>query len=156
QRGTDELLAEYYAGFGPAAGKVKAYFEYWEKYTAENRARTNQAFEELTASRWRTWAKAAHAVFPPECFAPAEAILAEAAAACAGDREAASRVEFLRKGLEHAKLCARAAALLTLADPSSTPDRGRKALAELLAFRRANEGSGIDNFNHDAWVEDLS
>lgn len=156
QRKADELLAEYYAGFGPAARDVQAYFDYWERYTAENRARTNQAFEELTASRWRTWAKAAHAVFPPTSFAPAEAILAQAEAACAGDREAAARVEFLRKGLEHAKLCARAAALLTLADPSSTPARGREALEKLLAFRRANERSGIDNFNHDAWVEDLS
>lgn len=155
-RGADELLAEYYAGFGPAAGGVKAYFQYWEKYTAENRARTNKAFEELTASRWRTWAKAAHVVFPPACFAPAEAILSKATATCAGDREAAARVEFLRKGLEHAKLCAKAAALLTLADPSSTSGRGREALEELLSFRRANEGSGIDNFNHDAWVEDLS
>jgi hypothetical protein len=156
RRGADELLAEYYAGFGPAAGRVKEYFDYWEKYTTGGRGRTNRAFEELTASRWRTWAKAAHAVFPPACFAPAEAILAKAAAACAGDREATARVEFLRRGLEHAQLCAKAAAVLTLADPNSTPDRGRKALAELLAFRRANERSGIDNFNHDAWVEDLS
>src|SRR4029079_5178964 len=128
--------------------KVKAYFEYWEKYTTENRARTNGTFEEMTASRWRTWAKAAHAIFPQTCFAPAEALLKEAVTACARDREATARVEFLRKGLEHAKLCAKTASLLTLADANSTPERGRKALAELLAFRRANEGSGIDNFNH--------
>jgi hypothetical protein len=155
-RPADDLLAEYYAGFGPAAADVKAYFDYWETHTTANGDRTKKTFEDLTASRWRTWAKAAHAVFPPACFPPAEAMLTKAAAACAGNPEAAARVEFLRKGLEHAKLSARAAALLTLADPTSTPERGRKALEELLTFRRANERSGIDNFNHDAWVEDLS
>lgn len=155
-RTADALLAEYYSGFGPAADGVRAYFEYWERYTAESRAQTNQAFEELSASRWRTWAKAAHAVFPPVRFPPAEAILTKAREACAGDREAVARVEFLRMGLEHARLCAQAAALLTLADPSSTPERGRKAIEGLLAFRRAHEGSGISNFNHAAWVEDLS
>lgn len=29
----DEVLAEYYSGFGPAAAQVKAYFDYWEDYT---------------------------------------------------------------------------------------------------------------------------
>ena len=39
---------------------------------------------------------------------------------------------------------------------ASTPERGAAALAELLAFRRANERRWIGNFNHNAWVEDLS
>ena len=152
----DALLGEYYSGFGPAASQVKAYFDYWEKYTMDNRPLIHDAFFDRVAIRWRTWAKAAHRVFPEACFAPAEAILARAASAAAGDPEAAGRVAFLQKGLTHARLCSRAAALLTLADPASTPERGKKALEELLTFRRANEGTHIANFNHEAWVEDLS
>jgi hypothetical protein len=152
----DDLLAEYYSAFGPAAAQVKAYFDYWEKYTTDHRAQTNQIFEELDASRWRTWAKAAHKVFPESCFAPGEALLAKAAVAASGDKEALARVQFLQLGLTHAKLCSRVAALLTLSDATATPERGKKALDELLAFRRANEHSGIANFNHESWVEDMS
>jgi hypothetical protein len=152
----DELLAEYYSAFGPAASQVKEYFDYWERYTMDNRPLIYQTFEDRVAIRWRTWAKAAHKVFPQECFAPGEALLAKAATAAANDAEAKARVEFLQKGLTHAKLSARVAGFLSLADPESTPERGKKALEELLAFRRANEHWGIANFNHAAWVEELS
>jgi hypothetical protein len=152
----DELLAEYYSAFGPAAPEVKACFDYWERYTMDNRAMVMQVFEDRVAIRWRTWAKAAHRVFPPECFPPAEALLASAAKAASTDRTAATRVQFLVAGLTHAKLSAKVARLLTLADPTSTPERGKAALTDLLTFRRANERSWIGNFNHNAWVEDLS
>ncbi len=152
----DALLAEYFSGFGPAAAQVKTYFDYWECYTMDNRPLITRAFYDRVAIRWRTWAKAAHVVFPPECFVPAENILAQAAAASIDDATAAARVQFLRHGLEHAKLSAHTAALLTLSDPASTPERGRAALAELLRFRRAHEREWLGNFNHNAWVEDLS
>ncbi len=152
----DALLAEYFSGFGAAAGLVKNYFDFWERYTMEHRPLITRAFYDRVAIRWRTWAKAAHVVFPPECFAPAEKLLAQAATAAADDATAAARVRFLRDGLEHAKLSARAAAQLTLADPASTPERGKAALDELLRFRRAHEREWLGNFNHNAWVEDLS
>jgi hypothetical protein len=152
----DDLLAEYYSAFGPAAAAVKAYFDYWERYTMDNRPLLAAAFEDRVASRWRTWAKVAHKVYPPDCFAPAEKLLARAAADAGTDREAAARVKFLRDGLTHAQLCARTAGLLTLADTQSTPERGAKVLEELLRFRRAHEREWLDNLNHNAWVEDLS
>ena len=152
----DDLLAEYYAGFGPAQTEVKAYFDHWEKYTMGSRGQLAVAFEDRVASRWRSFAKVTHRVFPPECFPPAEALLRRAAVAAGADREATARVEFLQRGLEHAKLCVRVAELLSLADPAATPERGQPALRELLLFRRANERTWIGNFNHSAWVEDLS
>jgi hypothetical protein len=152
----DALLAEYYAAFGPAARPVKAYFDYWEDYTTRNREHLGQVMEDMQASRWRTWAKAAHAVYPAQCFPPAEAILAEAARAASSDPEAAARVKFLQLGLQHAKLCAQAAARLSLANGEKPSADASAMLAELLKFRRANEQSGIGNYNHAAWVEDLS
>jgi len=152
----DELLAEYYAAFGPAAATVKAYFDRWENYAATQRERIARTFEERQASRWRSWAKAADAVFPPECFAPAEELLAKAAQLAAKEPAAAARVAFLQTGLAHAKLCARISSQLTLAKPAASKEEAGRLLAELAKFRRAHEREGIGNFNHLAWVEDLS
>ena len=152
----DDVLAEYYAAFGPASSQVKQYFDYWETYTTGHRVEFNKAMEELQASRWRTWAKAAHVVFPPACFAPAEQMLDDAATAAGTDKEAAARVAFLKQGLAHAKLCARISGQLTLANPVASKEATKALLDELITFRRAAERSGIGNFNHDAWVEDLS
>lgn len=152
----DQLLAEYYGAFGPAAGAVKAYFDHWEAYTMGHRDLINTSFDELGASRWRTWAKAAHAVYPAACFAAGDALLAKATAACAEDKVAQARVAFLQAGLDHAKLCSRVAGLLSRARKDGPDPEGKAALDELLTFRRAYEFSGIANFNHEAWVEDLS
>jgi hypothetical protein len=153
----DEVLAEYYAAFGAAAPQVKAYFEYWEDYTTTSRERMLKTMEETQTSRWRTWAKAAHLVYPPACFDPADALLAEAAKAAAADKNASERVVFLKLGLTHAKLCARVAGQLSLANPTpATKAETEAALKELVTFRRAAERSGISNFNHLAWVENSS
>lgn len=152
----DDLLAEYYAAFGPAASEVKAYFDEWERYTMEHRPLIAAAFEDRVASRWRSWAKAAHRVFPTTVFGPAEARLARAAQAAAGDAEAQARVEFLQVGLAHARLCVEVSEKISLADPEATPERGAAKLAELLRFRRAHEGEWFANLNHNAWVEAAS
>lgn len=152
----DDVLAEYYGGFGPAAGIVKDYFNYWENYTTTGREKIGKSMEELQASRWRSWAKAAHAVYPPASFVPADALLAKALQATANDQDAAARVKFLQLGLAHAKLCARVAGQLTLAKPVASKEETKALLEELARFRRANERSNIGNFNHLAWVEDLS
>jgi len=152
----DEVLAEYYAAFGSASAAVKSYFECWENYTTRRREKINQTMETLQASRWRSWAKAAHVLYPPECFAPAEVLLEEAVRAVGNDAEAAARVKFLQLGLRHAQLCARVSAQLSLATSTATKEEIKRAVDELIVFRRANERSGIGNFNHLAWVEDLS
>lgn len=152
----DDVLAEYYSAFGPAAALVKSYFDYWENYTATHRTQLANAMETLQASRWRSWAKAAHVVFPPECFLPGETLLANAAKAASSDPEAAARIEFLKTGLTHAKLCARIAAQLTLANPIASKEEAKRLLDELITYRRSIELTGIANFNHLAWVEDLS
>lgn len=152
----EEVLAEYYGAFGASSGAVKSYFGYWEDYTNRSREKINQTMETLQASRWRSWAKAAHVLYPPECFAPAEKMLEQALSVAGKNTEAAARVKFLQLGLQQAQLCARVSALLTLAAPTATKDEIKRAVDELIAFRRANERSGISNFNHLAWVEDLS
>ncbi|TPJ50558.1 MULTISPECIES: DUF4838 domain-containing protein [unclassified Mesorhizobium] len=152
----ESLLSEYYSAFGPAADDVKSYFDYWQAYTSNARAQLREGFEALGASRWRSWAKAAHAVYPEESFAPAEALLDRAAASAIQDPEASMRVKFLELGLQHAKLCSRAASKLTLGDPQSAYERGKPELEALLQFRRSYEHMWISNMNHCAWVESQS
>ena len=152
----DEILAEYYAAFGPAASQVKDHFDYWETYTTAHRDALSQAMESTQASRWRSWAKAAHLVFPEDCFASGEAILAKARAAAASDAESAARVAFLSTGLAHAKLCSRISKQLSLAQPIASAAETKRLLDECITFRRRVENTGIGNFNHLAWVEDLS
>lgn len=149
----DTLLAEYYAAFGTAAPHVKAYFDYWEKYTTENRERLQVGMAARQASRWRNYAKAADVAFPLTAFPPADAILKKAAEAAAADPEAAARVEFLRKGLEHAKLCVKVAAQLTAAGPPPAAADQKRTLDELIAFRHNTEREGIANFTALAWSE---
>jgi len=152
----DELLAEYFSAFGAASSQVKNYFTYWENFTTNSREKITQTMETLQTSRWRNWAKAAHVLYPPDCFTPAETMLEEAAKAARSDSEAAARMTFLQLGLQHAKLCAHVSAQLSLAISTASKDEIKRALDELLIFRRANERSGIGNFNHLAWVEELS
>ncbi|MDB6074727.1 MAG: hypothetical protein JWO89_2367 [Verrucomicrobiaceae bacterium] len=152
----DELLAEYYAAFGKAAPMVKECFDYWEKYTTGLRGKQSKVMEEMKASRWRSWATAAHVLYPTEAFAPAESFLANAAQAVGGDPESAARVKFLQQGLDHAKLCSRVSAQLTAGAPKANADETKALLVELINYRRSVENTGISNFNHLAWMEDLS
>lgn len=151
----DQLLAEYYGGFGAAAPAVKAYFEFWERFALDQRTTLNAQYEDNT-SRWRAFAVAAHVVFTPAAFATAGRFLAEARVATASDRDATRRVAFLEAGLTHAQLCAAVSQALSLRDPAATPPGGATALAELIAFRRAHEREWIANFNHCAWTEEAS
>lgn len=152
----DELLVEYYAAFGSAAPQVKRYFEHWEAFTMQSRKNLVTTMETLQTSRWRNWAKAAHALYSPECFREPETMLEAAAKLAANDAMVTERVKFLQLGLQHAKLCAQVSAKLTLAGTTASNDEIKRILHELLTFRRAHERSGISNFNHLAWVEDLS
>jgi hypothetical protein len=47
---------------------VKNYFDQWENFTTDSREKIAQTMQALQTSRWRNWAKAAHVLYPPECF----------------------------------------------------------------------------------------
>ncbi|MHB0939051.1 MAG: DUF4838 domain-containing protein [Armatimonadota bacterium] len=141
----DDLLKEYYTAFGPAAPHVRAYFDYWEEWTAGTLPRTESLLVRYGAAQTHTYPRLAHEFFPPASFDEAEACLRQAEQAVANaDASYRDRVAFVRAGFTHAKLCAHAAALF--ADPAGTPDARRAAIAEIAAFRRAVEGQCIANY----------
>ncbi len=131
----DALLAEYYQAFGPAAGHVEAYFDFWEAHTRQ-----------LRGGQLAWHAAPAHRMFPPESFQAAGAHL-ERAAAAAGDADGiyARRVAFLRDGLTHARLTA--AMTARFADRDADRAQQREALESLAAFRRAVEDRLIANYS---------
>ena len=138
----DDIRREYYSGFGPAAGAVQRYWEYWEEYANENQARFLELFRGI-GWRYRAYPLCAHEAFPPECFEPAEALLSESmeAARKSPSPEYAQRVRFLQTGLEHARLTTKLTAVF--AGNRRVPEEriadARQALTELVRFRKTHE-----------------
>jgi len=154
-RPIDDVLSEYYSGFGPAAEQVKSYFDYWENYTTRMLETAGEQRMSGIVS-WATYAKSAWKLFPPESFGPALQILSDALQATGDEGEYAERVRFLQVGLEHAMLCARVATVIAGADPEASPFAASHAVAKLADFRREHEMSFASNLNFAAYIESRS
>jgi len=152
----DELLEEYYGAFGPAAETVRKYFNYWEKYALNNRARVANSIQSRQDGRFRRYAhytRVTDELFPPEVFNPAMNLLDQARDACdaSADPTYTARVEFLREGLEHSLQCVKTAAIVN--DPQASPaDRGR-ALSRLATYRRSLKNLNIANMDRAGIIE---
>jgi len=155
QKDIEELLGEYYSGFGPAADRVREYFDYWEGHVTALRALPEYA-DTNSLVNWSRYAMAAHRLFPEEALDEGAAILAEAAALVDGQEPYAARVQFLQTGLEHARLCARVARLVAGADAESSPFAASRAVTDLADYRREIEGTGVSNLNFCAFIESRS
>lgn len=157
-RDIDEVLNEYYEGFGPAGDAVRAYFDYWEAYAYENMWDTNVTYEKV-GSRWQRFQLYAHRVFPDESFVPAERLLQIALGDAEDDPDPqyADRVRFLQLGLEHAKLSAKVAAMFdgerTIPLNTERHAQARAALIDLIMFRKAYEDLYISDYYYQARPE---
>jgi hypothetical protein len=149
---TDEMLDEYYAGFGPASGEIEEYFDFWED-------RLNDVILGDPSKRgllyWLRFAAGEHVIYGPEQFAQAGRILDRAEAA-APDGVFAERVAYIRLGWEHAKLCSEISALLAGVDPSVSPLAVYDKLAELKQFRIEHEDTMFANLQFASLVENGS
>ena len=141
-RTVDDIRAEHFSAFGPASDKVEAYFDYWEEHAATRAARGGVPYSDASRT---------YRMYPPEAFTPATAMLAQALELAQTSElpEFAARVQFLQAGLEHAKLAAELSRLYAERDFPAA----RKALLDLIAFRRAHEHGFIDDYAADARAE---
>ncbi|MGI5820172.1 MAG: DUF4838 domain-containing protein [Armatimonadota bacterium] len=155
QQDIDEMLAEYYSGFGPAADAVREYFDFFEAYTTQM-ADQPGVDGTLGIFQWSRYAADAHRAFPEPVLNEGAAILQRAREAAAGEEPWAARVEFLQLGLEHARLCADVARLLAGEDAEVSPFAVGRKLAELEQFRRDHEGTNFSNLHFAAYIEQRS
>ncbi|MEN6404511.1 MAG: DUF4838 domain-containing protein, partial [Armatimonadia bacterium] len=144
----EEILNEYYSGFGPAAKQVRAYFDFWEKYTMDNLQLFRDAAKK-NGGNWGNFPRMTQDMYTPEAFALGHKLLVAAQVAAARDPEALARVAFLQKGLTHAEKCVAVA---------SARAKGQfrevyRAIADLRAYRQSIETENVANMNYCAWLE---
>ncbi len=157
----DDLLAEYYSGFGPAAKEVRAYWAYWEKYAQDHAESFTEVPIKYNLERHRNmygfqYAHYAHILFPQECFVPARKLLDKALSAAKDFPDDLKRVEFLKAGLEHAALCSKVCAVLK--DPKATREQKLAEIEKVQAFRKSSLpewASAVKDFNRRRRNEDL-
>lgn len=127
----EDVLNEYYAAFGSASPAVRDYFEHWHEVTSHGPEILRERVPE--ARGWGTWRVAfvdlAPVLFDEEAFRRAEAHIVRAEQLSRGDRQIIrDRVAFLRLGLEHSRLTARAVESVGNAAKSPSPRSRRLAL----------------------------
>jgi hypothetical protein len=147
----ETIRAEYVSAFGPAAGTVERYFDYWENYALENRMRFIKLYWDV-GWRYSNYVRRAHVAFPAECFAPAEEMLDQALAEARRHplAEFAERVRFVRLGLEHARLARDLTAVFDGSQvvPADRLEQAREALRKLVKFRKDHEHTYFSDLLH--------
>ncbi|MGI6083461.1 MAG: DUF4838 domain-containing protein [Limnochordia bacterium] len=143
EAGYEELVKEYYEAFGPAAGAIRAYMEFFEERTSampEIMRAQKLSPRETWGGWWIAHIRLVSLFLTPEVLAEGEALLTQAEEAVAeADPVYRERVELIRIGFEHGKLMAEAFSQLRLAEPQVQIDYGRakKVLQPLWDYRLA-------------------
>lgn len=137
----EEIRAEYFDGFGPAADAIRGYFDYWRQYILDNADRFCSVPREkdpISHDMIFGWhfAYYAHILYPPESFAKAEKFLERARAAAKNSPDDLKRVEFIAAGFEHAKLCAATCAVF--ADKEAPLEAKIAAYDKVRSFRETS------------------
>ena len=137
----ERLKDEYYSSFGPAKDAVAAYWEYWNRYALDNAALFHEIPKKYNPLRHSIffgfhYAFYAHRLFPPAVLEKGGDLLDRALAAAKDSPDDLKRVEFLKAGLEHAKLCAAACAVF--AEKKSSNAERQAALDRVKAFRETS------------------
>ncbi len=135
------VLAEYYAGFGPAAEEVRAYFDYWE-------ARSEELIAGMSGG-WHEYVARLHEIWTEEMFAQARPLL-DAARSAADGPEFAARVAFLEQGFEHARLTAEVSRVFATTDDLA---RRLEVLGRLDRMRAQMAGGSVANLPMMQWLE---
>ena len=151
----DDLLAEYYTAFGPAADTIKEYWHYWEGYAIKNSPRAAQSIRSRGGAfrRYALYARVADELYPAACFEPAKKILDRALEKTSASDAAQykQRIVFLQHGLRHAEQCSATAAVVN--NRATSLAEKRAALAQLLELRRSLQHTNIANMDRAAIIE---
>ncbi len=145
----EAIQQEYCSGFGAAAGEIQRYLEYWEEISdsqatvdACNAVRHNPVGVEIGS--WNYFYTKAPLVYTQEVMNKGFSILERAASLVENDVQAAARVAFLRKGLQHAQLTLEAQRVYE----SGSKYHLAEAVKKLDEFRAGIEADFVANMHH--------
>ncbi len=152
----NRVLDEYYSGFGPASGAVRAYFGYWEEFSDSISDKDYNKAAEETKGDWARFVRMQGRFFTPQVMAEGKRLLDKAAEAAASDPVAKQRVEFLSRGLENASLTLAAHEAFLAYKAGSPIDSYRNAMRALDSFRKDSEPWNIANMGFLSYFEGMT
>jgi hypothetical protein len=147
-----QVLDEYYAGFGPAQDAVRRYFGLWEQVSA---GITEEVCAKIT-THWVNFYRDADVVFTPEVMDKAWSILRKAKKDAQKVPEALERVEFLENGLRNVALTMDTQKAHRAFVKDRDLDRYRAALERLDTYRASIENDLVSNLAYLNWAEDFT
>jgi hypothetical protein len=154
-RPVDDILEEYYSGFGPAKDAVRSYFRHWE---AVADAVTDDAFNAAMArtggNAWWGFFIVADSIFTPAVMGKGRELLTAAQQMAAGDSLTEERVAFLERGLRHAELTLGAQAAFREHKQGGDFKTFADAVRELDRYRQSLDVN-TDNVSFPYWAETL-
>jgi hypothetical protein len=163
EKDINDILEEYYEGFGTARRAIKRYFRHLEK---ADRAITDEKFyaaaEERNkeymsmAPRWATWVfyhRVADLLYDEEFFSEAFDLLDRATRRAGENATVLARIDYLRKGLKNAQLTCRVTPAFIRYKEEGVEEPYRKALEELRAYRGKIEPDLTGNMAMLHWAE---
>ncbi len=152
----NDILDEYYSGFGPAKAAVRKYFLHWEKVDeAITEAFYNKAAKEY-GGNWQVFYCMADSIFTPTVMSKGWELLDKAEKAAKGDRVAEARVDFLKKGLRNVDLTLATQKANREYRKTGVEEPFHQAMKELYAYRKSIESDYIGNFNMLSRWEDIT
>ncbi|MAE63134.1 MAG: hypothetical protein CMJ18_02575 [Phycisphaeraceae bacterium] len=153
-----EILDDFYGGFGPASEQIRAYFDHWREVSdAVTHEKLRKAIrEELDGDGggWPEFYKTAPVIFRPNVMRRGSELLAVAERAARDEERTAEKVAFLRHGLTNVEQILETQAAYRGYKKSGEPYEFVAALRRLDRFRAKHEHLWIANMGYLRWSED--
>lgn len=148
----EQVLGEYYAGFGKAAKQVQTYFEHWAAVSA---AVTEKQYDDADL-HWSRFYRDADTIFNPAAMTQGRKLLQAAVTAASGDAEAGARLGYLEAGLRNAELTLATQRAFREYRKTGDLEGYTQAMQALDAFRAEKEADLIANMAYLAWSESIT
>lgn len=142
----DEVLDEYYSGFGGAKGLVEQYFSYWEEIN-------NSIAERTREFHWAQFYNQAISIYTKDVMQRGQDILDMAINGAGNNPLVQQRLSFLKRGLKHAELTLDTQRAYLDYEKKGEVYPFQKALKQLDEYRGTIESHNIANMSFLFGVE---
>lgn len=140
----EELENDYFAAFGRAADRIRAYIRHFEEVTERGATTDFGPTYTMEGGHWEIFFTIAHKMFTKDVMLKGFALLDEADAA-EDDPVVRQRVDFLRTGLKDACLVSKTQRAFERYQATSDPAEFSSVCRQLMTFRARHEHLGYAN-----------